>query len=216
MIRRRDDLTLAITIADLANPPDLETLLSQAAAIFEQPGVDRATRTRVRAQAVEWLETKGFPRLDAPSDLFGKQEAITKNGQRKIGIFFLPAGAEQWRFWTDRENRKQRPRGDEQIARDSFERPPGAPQYVVWAQQYDDASTKLIREGGLQDDWQAFAEQCDSWQRELTAYREAWGVDDEPDRSCRKWSFLDAAATARTIVERWRQFEQIMAKSPST
>lgn len=216
LIRRRDDLVLAITIADLANPPDLETLLVQAAEIFAQPGVDRATRNRVRAQAAEWLQTKGFPRFEVPGDLFGKQEAVTKNGQRKIGIFFLPAGAEQWRFWADREYRKLRPRGDEQIARDSFERPPGTPQYVVWAQRYNEASAKLIRQVGSQDDWQEFARQCEAWEQELTAYREAWGVDDEPDRACRAWSFLNAAATARTIVERWSQFEQVMEKSSST
>lgn len=216
LLRRRDALTLAITIAELADPPDLQTLLVQAAAIFEQPDVDEATRQRIRAQAVEWLEEKGFPRLEPPSDLIGKQEAVTKNGQRKIGIFFLPTGAEQWRFWTEREHRKLRPRGDEQIARDSFEQPPGTPRYVVWAQQYHDASSKLIRQGGSRDDWQAFARQCESWEQELTAYREAWGVDEPPDSACRRWSFSAAAATARTIVERWRQFEQVLAKSSST
>ncbi|HUY87906.1 MAG TPA: hypothetical protein VMV10_04140 [Pirellulales bacterium] len=216
LLHRRDALTLAITIAELADPPDLETLLVQAAAIFEQPGVDEATRQRVRAQAVEWLDAKGFPRLEPPTDLIGKQEAITKSAQRKIGIFFLPTGAEQWRFWTDREHRKLRPRGDEQIARDSFDRPPGTPQYVVWAQQYNDASAKLIRQGGSRDDWQDFARQCEAWEQELTSYREAWGVDEPPDRACRRWSFLGAAATARTIVERWRQFEQVLAKPSST
>lgn len=216
LIRRRDDLTLAITIANLADPPDLETLLAEAAEIFSRPSVDQATRNRVRAQAVEWLEAKGFPRLEVPSDLFGKQEAVTKNGQRKIGIFFLPAGAEQWRFWTDRENRKLRPRGDEQIARDSFDRPPAAPQYVAWAQQYNDASAKLIRQDATLDDWRQFAEQCEAWEQELTAYREAWGVDNQPDRACRGWSFLAAAATARSIVAHWSQFEQVMFKSPST
>lgn len=216
LLGRRDALALAITIADLADPPDLETLLVQAAAIFEQPGVDDATRQRVRAQAIEWLEEKGFPRLEPPTDLIGKQEAITKSGQRKIGVFFLPAGAEQWRFWTKREHRKLRPRGDEQIARDSFAQPPGTPQYVVWAQQYHEASSKLIRQGGSRDDWQDFAVQCESWEQELTAYREAWGVDEPPDSACRKWNFSAAAATARTIVERWRQFEQVLAKSSRT
>lgn len=213
LVERRDALKLAIAIADLANPPDLETLLAQAAAIFEQPGVDRATRERVRVHVLDWLLSRGFPRLQAPADLLGKQEAVTKNAQRKIGIFLLPTGAEQWRFWTSRANRELRPRGDEQIARDSFELPPATPRYVAWAQQYNDASAKLVRQGGSNGDWQDFARQCDAWEQELTAYRETWGVAEEPDRSCRAWSFLDAAATARTIVKRWEQFEQVSGKS---
>ncbi|HEV7221583.1 MAG TPA: hypothetical protein VGN42_02720 [Pirellulales bacterium] len=213
LIERRDALKLAIAIADLADPPDLETLLAQAAAIFEQPGVERATRERVRAHVLDWLLTRGFPRLLPPSDLLGKQEAITKNAQRKIGIFLLPTGAEQWRFWANRQNRELRPRGDEQIARDSFEQPPATPRYVAWAQQYNDVSAKLVRQGGSQGDWRGFAQRCDAWEQELTAYRETWGVAEEPDRSCREWSFLGAAATARTLVDRWRQFEQVLGKS---
>jgi hypothetical protein len=213
LIERRDALKLAIAIADLADPPDLETLLDQAVAIFEQPGVAEAARRNVRAQAVEWLKTKGFPPLEVPSDLLGKQEAITKNGQRKIGIFFLPTGAEQWRFWTSRQNRELRPRGDEQIARDSFEQPPATPRYVAWAQQYNEASARLVRQGGSKSDWQDFARRCDAWEQELTAYRETWGVAEEPDRSCRAWSFAGAAATARTLADRWRQFEQVLGKS---
>ncbi len=213
LARKRDDLQLAVAIADLANPPDLDTLLAQAAAIVGDERLDRATRQRIRAQVVEWLLSKGFPRLEPPADLLGKQEAVTKNDQRKIGVFFLPPGAEQWRFWSNRRDREQRPRGDEQIPRDSFRQSPITPMYVAWAQEYNDLTAKLIKQGGGRSDWQEFARRCDELQQELAAYREKWGIDEEPDRSCREWSLLDAAATARTVVERWRQFEQVLGKS---
>ncbi len=213
LMRKRDRLQLAIAIADLANPADLETLLAQAAAIVDRDQVEQATEERIRSHVISWLLNKGFPRLEPPADLIGKQEAVTKNDQRKIGIFFLPPGAEQWRFWNNRRDREQRPRGDEQIPRDSFQRPPATPMYVVWAQEYNDESVKLIKQGGGVKDWQEFARRCDERQQELAAYREKWGIDEEPDRSCLDWNFLDAAATARTIIERWPQFEQVLGKS---
>lgn len=213
LARKSDDLRLAVAIADLANPPDLETLLVQAAEIVAHEQVDDATRKRARARVVDWLLSKGFPRLEPPEDLLGKQEAVTKNEQRKIGIFFLPPGAEQWRYWTNRRDRERQPRGEEQIPRDSFRQPPAAPMYVTWAQGYNEQTARLIKQGGGRSDWQEFARRCDEWQKELTAYREKWGVTEEPDRSCRSWTFLDAAATARTVVDRWRQFEQILGKA---
>lgn len=213
LAKKADDLRLAVAIADLANPPDLETLLVQAAAIVAHEQVDDATRKRARARVVDWLLSKGFPRLEPPEDLLGKQEAVTKNDQRKIGIFFLPPGAEQWRYWANRRDRERQPRGDEQIPRDSFLQPPAAPMYVAWAQEYNEQTARLIKQGGDRSDWEEFARRCDEWQKELTAYREKWGVAEEPDRSCREWTFLDAAATARTVVDRWRQFERVLDKA---
>jgi hypothetical protein len=214
--RRRDRLRLDIAIADLSQPADLETLLTQAAQIVGNSTVDEASRERVRARVLEWLVSTGFPRQKYPDSLLGKQEAQTKNGQRKIGKFLLPKGAEQWRFWTDKRHQAERPRGDEQISREGLVAPPATPMYVGWAQEYNDLSEKLARRGGSEDEWRAFARRCDEIDDELVEYREHWGVDEEPDKSCRDWSFRDRAATARQIVEHWRQFEMVLQKAPGT
>jgi hypothetical protein len=211
---RRDRLKVDIAIADLAQPTDLETLLAQAARIVGDSTVDQASRDRARARVVEWLLTAGFPRQTFPDSLLGKQEAETKNGQRKIGKFLLPKGAEQWRFWTDKHHQTERPRGDEQISRDSLVAPPATPMYVRWAQEYNVLSERLARRGGTQDQWREFARRCDAIDEELAAYREQWGVDEEPDESCRDWSFRRRADTARQILEHWNQFEQVLKKAP--
>jgi hypothetical protein len=212
--RRRARLRLDIAIADLAQPADLETLLNQAALIVSDSAVDDASRERVRARVLEWLVTTGLPRQKYPDSLLGKQEAETKNGQRKIGKFLLPKGAEQWRYWTDKRHQSERPRGDEQISREGLVAPPATPMYVRWAQEYNDLSEKLARRGGSEDQWRAFARRCDEIDEELAAYRERWGVDEEPDKSCRDWSFRDRAATARQVVEHWRQFEMVLKIAP--
>ena len=210
--RRHDRLKVDIAIADLAQPAELESMLDQAALIVGDSTVDQASRDRARARVVEWLLTTGFPRQALPDGLLGKQEVETKNGQRKIGKFLLPKGAEQWRFWTDKRHQTERPRGDEQISRDSLIAPPATPMYVQWAREYNDRSERLARRGGTQDDWRDFARRCDEIDAELAAYRERWGVDDEPDRSCRDWSFSQRAATARRILDHWPQFEQVLGK----
>ncbi|HUY34930.1 MAG TPA: hypothetical protein VMV69_19440 [Pirellulales bacterium] len=210
--RRRDRLKVDIAIADLAQPTDLETMLTQAALIVGDSTVDQASRDRARAHVVEWLLSSGLPRRTFPDSLLGKQEAETKNGQRKIGKFLLPPGAEQWRFWTDKRHQTERPRGDEQISRDSLVAIPATPMYVRWAREYNDLSEQLVRQGGTEEQWRAFARRCDEIDEELAAYREHWGVDEEPDKSCRDWSFRPRAATARQIVEHWSQFEQVLGK----
>ena len=70
----------------------------------------------------------------------------------------------------------------------------------------------LVQESADQAAWQEFADQCDQWQRQLTAYREQWGVEEEPDQSCREWTFRDAATTARNVLRHWEQYEQVLAK----
>jgi len=211
--RRHDRLKVDIAIADLAQPADLESMLAQAALIVSDSTVDETSRDRARTRVIEWLLATGFPRQTPPDSLLGKQEAETKNGQRKIGKFLLPKGAEQWRFWIDKRHQTERPRGDEQISRDSLVAPPATPMYVQWAREYNDLSERLARRGGLQNDWRDFARRCEEIDEELTAYRERWGVDDEPDRSCRDWSFSQRAATARQILEHWPQFEQVLGKN---
>ncbi|HEX5446010.1 MAG TPA: hypothetical protein VFW87_19445, partial [Pirellulales bacterium] len=211
---RRDRLKMELTVASLGQATNMDSLLEAAAKIVGDNRLADGVKQDARRQVNQWLLDRAFPRLEPPDDLLGKQEAVTKSGQRKIGIFFLPPGAEQWRFWTDRKHRQTAPRGDEQISRDGFEQPPSTPQYVTWAQAYDDQTAKLVREGGSKTDWQQLADQCESWEKDLAAYRERWGLDDEPDRSCRDWTFRDAAATARSVLRHWDEFMQVLGREP--
>lgn len=211
---RRDRLRMELTVASLGQSTNLDTLLEDAAKIVGDNRLGDGVKQDARRQVNQWMLDHAFPRLAPPDDLLGKQEAVTKSGQRKIGIFFLPPGAEQWRFWTDRKHRQTAPRGDEQISLDAFEQPPATPQYVVWAQSYNDQTAKLVREGGSKTDWQQFADQCESWEKDLAAYRERWGIDDEPDRSCRDWTFRDAAATARSVLRHWDEFIAVLGREP--
>ncbi|HEV3338906.1 MAG TPA: hypothetical protein VG125_01075 [Pirellulales bacterium] len=211
--RRRDRLKSEISVHVLDEASDLDTLLVEALQIVSNKQIEEPIKQKARHQVAEWLAHR-LPKIGAPSSLLGKQEAVTKSGQRKIGIFLLPAGAEQFRFWTDRRNRGERPRGDEQIPRGALEQPPGKPQYVVWAEQYSDRVAVLVHQPAGRTDWQQFANDCETWQQQIAAYREEWGVDDEPDRSCREWSFREAAALARNLLQRWPQYEQVMRPSP--
>lgn len=212
--QRRDRLKMELTVASLGQATNMDSLLEGAAKIVGDNRLADDVKQDARRQVNQWLLERAFPRLAPPDDLLGKQEAVTKVGQRKIGIFFLPPGAEQWRFWTDRKHRQTAPRGDEQISRDGFEQPPGTPQYVTWAQTFDDQTAKLVREGGSKTDWQQFADQCESWEKDLAAYRERWGIDDEPDRSCRDWTFRDAAATTRSVLRHWDEFIAVLGREP--
>jgi hypothetical protein len=207
---RRDRLKSEIAVHVLDQAADLDTLLVEAAQIIANNHIEAAVKQQARRQVTEWLLNRGLPKIETPASLLGKQEAVTKSGQRKIGIFFLPPGAEQYRFWTDRGHRNERPRGDEQFPRGALEQPPATPQYVAWAEQYNHRLPMLVQQSAARADWQAFADQCEEWQRQLTAYREQWGVEDEPDRSCREWTFGDAAGTARNVLRHWTQYEQIV------
>ncbi len=211
---RRNRLKMELTVASLGQATNMDSLLEDAAKIVGDNRLADGVKQDARRQVNQWLLERAFPRLAPPDDLLGKQEAVTKVGQRRIGIFLLPPGAEQWRFWTDRKHRQTAPRGDDQISRDGFEQPPSTPQYVAWAQAYDDQTAKLVREGGGKTDWQQFADQCESWEKELAAYRERWGIDDEPDRSCRDWTFRDAAATARSVLRHWDEFIAVLGREP--
>lgn len=207
---RRDHLKSEMSVSNLDQARDLDTLLVEAAAIVSNAKIEEAVKQHARHQVTEWLANH-LPKIAPPASLLGKQEAVTKSGQRKIGVFFLPPGAEQYRFWAERRDRSERPRGDEQFARGSFEQEPTTPQYVVWAQQYNKNIETVLGAGADRADWQAFADDCDSWQQQLAAYRERWGIDDEPDRSCREWSFRDASAIGRSVLRRWEQYEAIAA-----
>jgi hypothetical protein len=209
--RRRDRLKSEISVHVLDQARDLDTLLAEAAQIIANKQIEEPIKRHARHQVTEWLYAH-LPKIEAPSSLLGKQEAVTKSGQRKIGMFFLPPGAEQYRFWTDRRNRSERPRGDEQIPRGALEQPPGKPQYIVWAEQYKDRLSALVHESASRADWQQFADDCDAWQQQLVAYREQWGIDDDPDRSCREWSFRDAASLAHSLLRRWSQYEEIVGQ----
>jgi hypothetical protein len=211
--RRRDRLKSEISVRVLDQASDLDTLLMEASQILGNSHIEEPIKQHARHQVTQWIANR-LPKIGVPSSLLGKQEAVTKSGQRKIGMFFLPAGAEQFRFWTDRRNRSERPRGDEQIPRGALEQAPGKPQYVAWAEQYNERLAGLVRPEASRTDWQQFADDCETWQQQLGAYREQWGIDDEPDQSCREWSFRDAAATARKVLQRWTQYEQVVRPAP--
>ncbi|HWB12036.1 MAG TPA: hypothetical protein VG826_22615 [Pirellulales bacterium] len=208
--RRRDRLKSEISVRVLDQAGDLDTLLAEASQILANKQIEEPIKQHARRQVTQWIANR-LPKVDPPSSLLGKQEAVTKSGQRKIGTFFLPAGAEQFRFWTDRRHQTERPRGDEQIPRGALEQPPGKPQYVAWAEDYNQRVAGLASESASRADWQQFADDCETWQQQLAAYREQWGVDDEPDRSCREWSFRDAAATAHKVLDRWEKYQEIVA-----
>lgn len=211
---RHARLETELAVASLDEVTELDTLLVQAARIVGDQHIEEPIRQKARRQVVDWLERHGFPRWKPPDDLLGKKEAVTKSGQRKIGIFLLPPGAEQYRFWTERSHRERARQGDEQISRDSFDSPPAMPRYVAWSDAYNGESDKLIREGGGKTAWQQFADHCQSWQKELEAYRQQWGIEQEPDRTCRDWTFLDAAATARSVLRHWDEFEHVLGREP--
>lgn len=166
---------------------------------------------QARREFDEWLVKRGLPTIELPRMLLGKQEAVTKAGQRKIGLFVLPPGAENYRFWTDPGRRDALPRGEEHISRTALEQPPGTPRYVAWAEEYNAWVAKLVGGPATRSDWQRFADNCDIWQRQFAAYREKWG-ESEPDRSLGDFRFAAAGATARNVVRRWAQYEQVCAQ----
>lgn len=168
------------------------------------------SKPQAQRQVSEWLLKRGLPKIEFPQSLLGKQEAVTMRRQRKIGVFFLPPGAENYRFWTDARRRTDNARGDEHISRNALEQPPGKPCYLAWADDYNERLLKLVSRGATCSDWQQFANDCETWQQQLVEYREQWGVGEEPDRSARAWSFREAAATARNVVRLWPQYEQAL------
>ncbi|HVX10961.1 MAG TPA: hypothetical protein VHC22_07270 [Pirellulales bacterium] len=211
--RRLDRLKSEISVHVLDQARDLDTLLSEAAQIIGNGQIEESIKQQARHQVTEWLQHR-LPKIEAPQSLLGKQEAVTKSGQRKIGIFFLPPGVDNFRFWTDRKNRDKLRQGEEQIASSTLDQPPAAPRYVMWAERYNQQAADLLRGGTTRADWQQFADDCDAWQQQLAAYREQWGIEDEPDRSCREWSFRDAGLIARNVLRHWNQYEQIVAPTP--
>ncbi|MGH7140166.1 MAG: hypothetical protein ACREHD_30880, partial [Pirellulales bacterium] len=210
--RRRDRLKHEISVHDLDQAGDLDTLLVEAAQIVASDQIEQPIKQQARRQVSEWLQNH-LPKVEPPPALLGKQETVTKSGQRKIGIFFLPFGVESYRFWTDRKNRDKLRQGEEQISASALEQPPSTPQYVVWAQNYNQEAGGVLRASATMADWQQFADDCDAWQQQLAAYREQWGVEDEPDRSCREWSFRDAGQVARNVLRHWQKYETIVAPS---
>jgi hypothetical protein len=211
--RRRDRLKSEISVHVLDQAADLDTLLVEAAQIVSNAQIEEPIKQQARHQVTEWLKTH-LPQIEPPPSLLGKQEAVTKSGQRKIGVFFLPPGVDNYRFWTDRKNRDKLRQGEEQISSGALQQPPSTPQYVVWAQKYNQESAGLLRTAASRADWQQFADDCDAWQQQLAAYREQWGIEDEPDRSCREWSFRDAGLIARNVLRQWEKYQQVLGQAP--
>lgn len=210
--RRRDRLKSEISVHDLDQADDLDTLLLEGAQIVANDQIEEPIKQQARRQVTDWLE-KHLPPIEEPPSLLGKKEAVTKSGQRKIGIFFLPEGTLSYRFWSDAKNRNKLRQGEEQISTIALDRPPETPQYVTWSQSYKAESARVLRSAATRADWQQFADDCDAWQQQLTAYREQWGVEDEPDRSCREWSFADAGAVARNVLRKWESYQQVLGQA---
>lgn len=210
----REQLEADILCAELKNIDQLEPLLERAAAVVKHKAADAKHKEQARQAVTDWFATKGFPRMQPPADLAGKQEAWTKNGQRLFGYFDLPPGVEQWRYWKDANgfNVRDPLLGDREIPRGSFSQDPAVPKYVEWTTKYNTDIARLISQPSTKDQWQAFVEWCGQTDKELISYRNrrGVGVENEPDRSCASWSFREQAAVARIVIARWDQFEQVM------
>jgi hypothetical protein len=193
---------------------DLDSLMERAVAVLGGGEAQEYEKTKVRQKLKDWIKTNAFPRIKAPATLQGKKEAITAAGTRKLGLFELPLpGSPQYYFWTDAK-RKASPalkKGEEQISVTALLQPPDTPQYLIWEREYAKSVDDLLDGGATaKEDWDRFASQCESWQDQLIAYREKWGVGEDPDRACRDWSFKKAAQTARQIVRHWNEFQRVL------
>jgi hypothetical protein len=210
----RDQLEADLLCDELKKIDELEPLLERAAAVVKHKARDAKHIEQARQAVTDWLATKGFPRMQPPADLAGKQEAWTKNGQRLFGYFDLPAGVEQWRYWRDAKgfNLRDPLLGDQEIPRSSFTQDPVVPKYVEWATQYNTDTARLISQPSTKEQWQSFIEWCGQTDEDLVSYRNrrGVGVDNEPDRSCASWTFSEQAAVARTVIAKWDEFQRVM------
>jgi hypothetical protein len=210
--QRRDQLEADILVAELKDVTKLETLLDNGSAL-----VHRLPEKKEEIQQIvdKWLTIRGFPAIECPADLRGKQEAWTKNNQRLLGYFRRPPNVDQWRYWRDLEGFKESkpPLGDEHIPSGSFNKDPAVPKYVQWADAYRDQIGALAKPTASRSQWTEFVKWSTAAQKELGEYQnqQGIGISEEPDRSCAAWSFQDAASFAQGVLNRWEEYQTIMA-----
>lgn len=207
---KRRKIELDIAIDQIRKRPTLDGVLAQAETIVRDESVDDGTRARVREQVVSWFRETAFAslqgKLTPPTSLLGKQEAELKNGQRRIGLFFLPEGTEQYRFWTDATTRGVRPKGDQQLNRTGLVSEPGTPKYVTWAERYNFALSAVLQNIEDKEGWTRFADECRLLQKELEDYQKKWGQEEAWDRECAAWSFRARGEIADEVLKQWSRF----------
>jgi hypothetical protein len=212
VLQRRAKLHFEVAMEDLTHVSELENLLAGAFDLLREASGDQGAKVRVRSQVKNWLRVTGLPETQLPECLLGREEAVTKNGRRLIGYFYLPDGPKglvQWRYWASSEGRKPRPRGDEQIAQEDFAESPAEPRYVRLARESNDLRQKLIRANGSKAEWQSGGTDLQRMQKDLTAYRERWGHEEEADKSCRDWTFEPQIEYIRQIIHDWDRFREL-------
>jgi len=198
---------LETIMASLAKEGSLDKL-KQSAVQFKQQlegskDLEEADRSEMRKRARgvlgDWLINVAFPRKRPPAKLLAKdnQEGLA-NHRRYIGKFFLD-DLHYYRiwYWYGKKDPIADPQGDEKIDRMQVSDLVKPPRYVQWASVYNETSEALARGGAdpenakpLHQQWKEFFEQCKKTQDEFDRYQDGWGTVQEPDRSCKDWSFL--------------------------
>jgi hypothetical protein len=193
----------------------LRTLLREASLIIEAPDARTEDKQLARDAIANWLNSR-TPEKSVPDELRGLQEVLLKSGVRKIGIFYLPPGGEQYRYWKDvKRGATRNPLGgDEQYSKFNLVEGPTKLQYVQWADEYNDAIRKLASGGTIQQ-WSSFADLCTALQKKLVEYRNrpGIGVETDPDRSFKDWEYNTQAEVARELLADWDLFQKVMGAS---
>ena len=149
---------------------------------------DNALRTVGRETITAWLAVKAFPLKQVARNLQGNQELVGSDGKRKLGDFVKTKGETAWKVWRwdGPKDYKNQPDGEERIRSNAS---PETPKYIQWADRFNHESRALIIRAS-RPEWRAFFQECEKTQRELAEYQRRWGTNEEPDVSCRDWSFL--------------------------
>lgn len=230
-VKQRDkeiDLAMDLETFEKDNPRNLDTSLSRGVEIVEdiEKVMEREAditqyknkvRGLIRAQlqsafpAMGGEDEKG--RMESLADLLGMEEAVTTQGVRYIGIFYLPKGVSQWRFWYKPENRTlDNAHGDEQFAVGTLEKGPHKPMYRQWAEAYNTPRDKLVNMGGSREEWESFSRLCEKLQEELSLYQDTHGITGEYDAPRADWSFSKQAVISSYMIQdpRWNHYERIL------
>lgn len=215
VVQELDKLTVILAVEKLANHRTLRPLLEGASLIIETAGAQTEDKRLARAAVADWLSKTGVPLKASPDELRGLQEVTLQSGLRRIGIFFLPPGAEQYRYWSDvKKGAARSPAvGEDQISKSNVVQGPGKLQYVQWVDEYNEAVGKLFT-GGSKQQWSSFRELCLQLQGKLDEYRNrpGIGVTQEPDRSFKELEFKKPAEVAGELLTDWELFQRVMAR----
>jgi hypothetical protein len=219
---------LETVMASLAKAGSLEKLKESAVRFRQQleeskdlQEVDKADmRTRARAVLGDWLINVAFPRKKPPPRLLERdnQEAMANN-RRYIGKFLFDdlSFYKIW-FWDGKKNPIDDPQGDDKVHKMYIKELVKPPRYVQWANVYNDTSETLARGGthprdtkALRQQWKEFFEQCKKTQEEFDRYQNRWGITNEPDLSCKDWTFLpdNKVLPHRTLDDLGSQLEDL-------